>query len=626
LLKVGASTTLTLSGNNGSYTGAVAVAAGTLKVLNGAALQTAASTTISNGAVLDIGLNSVDMGTNAITVSGSGQNGAGAIINSSGNAGFLVSNFKNLTLAGNTVIGGPGRLDLRATDATIGTDATLSTGGNGYSLTKVSSSQFQLAGVQVDNALGDIDIQGGIFGIQGAISSLGNPNNTLTIESGATFQLFNLQNVISKPVILKDGATVNSANNVIIYGGLITLQGTGLFNIGNGSLTLNNIVGGTGPLTKVTGTLPLILSGANTYSGGTVVNAGIISFSADNNFGALPSTPTPGNIILNGGGISASTDVTLSPNRGIAVGPATGTGSGTIDVASTLTYNGTIANNGSGVGSLVTSGATLYLAGTNTYTGNTTIGGNLALIGNGSISSSAQIILAGSLDASGRTDGTLTLSPGQTLSGAGNVVGNLTNSPGSTVSPMAGADGVITVFGSVTFQGTNVMNIDKDNGNQDTINSTAKITYGGTLVLIISNTFAPLSVGDAFPLYTAASYGGAFVNIIPASPGSGLSWNTNTLTTDGFLRVAVGPSFPTTNANIASVTLSGTNLLVHGTNNNVPNTSFRYAVLTSTNLALPLGNWTPVVTNLFNPDGTFDYTNPLVPSTPQQFINVEAVP
>ena len=83
---------------------------------------------------------------------------------------------------------------------------------------------------------------------------------------------------------------------------------------------------------------------------------------------------------------------------------------------------------------------------------------------------------------------------------------------------------------------------------------------------------------------------------------------------------------PTTNATITGFFRSGTNLVVLGTNNNVPNTNFHYVALTATNLATPLSNWTPVVTNPFNPDGTFDYTNPIVPGTPRQFIDVKAVP
>jgi len=105
--------------------------------------------------------------------------------------------------------------------------------------------------------------------------------------------------------------------------------------------------------------------------------------------------------------------------------------------------------------------------------------------------------------------------------------------------------------------------------------------------------------------------------------GAGLSWSNSGSGVFTIVATAVGPS---TNASITHVSLSGTNLLVHGTNNNVPNTNFHYAVLISTNIATRLSNWTVVGTNSFNPDGTFDYTNPIVPGTPRQFIDVKVVP
>jgi autotransporter-associated beta strand protein len=83
---------------------------------------------------------------------------------------------------------------------------------------------------------------------------------------------------------------------------------------------------------------------------------------------------------------------------------------------------------------------------------------------------------------------------------------------------------------------------------------------------------------------------------------------------------------PSTNATITRVSLSGSNLVIQGTNNNVPNTSFHYQVLAATNLAMRLTNWTILSTNSFNPDGTFNYTNPIVPGTPRQFLDVKVVP
>src|SRR5262249_40315525 len=97
------------------------------------------------------------------------------------------------------------------------------------------------------------------------------------------------------------------------------------------------------------------------------------------------------------------------------------------------------------------------------------------------------------------------------------------------------------------------------------------------------------------------------------------------LSVNGTLSIQ-GASGPSKSASILSARLvNGTNVVVHGTNNN-GGQNFHYAVLTSTNLLVPLSNWTSVVTNSFNVDGTFDYTNVIVTGTPRQFIEVKAVP
>ena len=84
-------------------------------------------------------------------------------------------------------------------------------------------------------------------------------------------------------------------------------------------------------------------------------------------------------------------------------------------------------------------------------------------------------------------------------------------------------------------------------------------------------------------------------------------------------------SAPFTNASILGVTLSGTNIVIHGTNNN-GGQNFHYAVLAATNLTVPKTNWTIMETNSFNPDGTFNYTNPVSPGNLQQFFDVMVVP
>src|SRR5262249_3652221 len=149
--------------------------------------------------------------------------------------------------------------DFRASDLNSGTDATLSTTGHAYKLTKLSGSILQLASVQIDNALGDIDVQAGTLSFQGNMPSLGNPVNTLTVFGGATLQFITVGNTLSKALVLKDGAVVNNNAGANTYGSAVNLQGIALFNIGGTSLTFTNVLSGTGGLSKVTGTALLSL-------------------------------------------------------------------------------------------------------------------------------------------------------------------------------------------------------------------------------------------------------------------------------------------------------------------------------------------------------------------------------
>jgi hypothetical protein len=236
------------------------------------------------------------------------------------------------------------------------------------------------------------------------------------------------------------------------------------------------------------------------------------------------------------------------------------------------------------------------------------------------------LVNAGTLLVSGQSLSAVTVSSGGTLGGNGLISSNVTVNVGGTLSPGTNAVGTLTVGGNVSLAGTTTMEIDKNGGVNDLLEATAAtattITYGGTLNVVTKT--GTIALSDSFKLFDANNYVGSFSAITPATPGTGLAWDTNSLTVNGTLNVVAGVSAPTTNASITKVTLSGTNLLVHGTNNNVPNNQGHFVVFATTNLATPLGNWTPVFTNTYNPDGTLDYTNPIVPGTPHQFIDVKA--
>ena len=66
----------------------------------------------------------------------------------------------------------------------------------------------------------------------------------------------------------------------------------------------------------------------------------------------------------------------------------------------------------------------------------------------------------------------------------------------------------------------------------------------------------------------------------------------------------------------SSVVLSGTNLLFSGKGGPTDGT---YQVLSSTNVALPLTNWIALLTNQFDGNGSFIFTNAISPAMPRRF-------
>jgi len=206
------------------------------------------------------------------------------------------------------------------------------------------------------------------------------------------------------------------------------------------------------------------------------------------------------------------------------------------------------------------------------------------------------------VDVSQRSDQTLTLASGQTLQGNGTITGSLTVGAGATVSPGgAGAIGTLTVSSAVALSGTTLMELNKTAATRDQIISSGNITYGGTLS--VANLAGTLAAGDSFKLFSGAAYIGAFAAINPATPGTGLIWDTSSLNSNGTLKIAAGAVPPT----ISSITVSGGNIVITGTNND--GSGGTYHVLTSTNLALPLASWTVLTNGTFSGSGNFSVTN-----------------
>lgn len=186
------------------------------------------------------------------------------------------------------------------------------------------------------------------------------------------------------------------------------------------SITLSGNIGGVGGLNITRGggvagsRVRLTSPTANTFGGITkIYGNGALQIGLDGHLGTPPGSPTPGRLVLDSGTLYSTADFTLNANRGIALGPNAGASAGTFDVAATrtLTYNGIIANNGSGTGQLIKAGSgTLSLGGANTYSGSTTVSGGVLLLEN----------ISGSATGSG----SITVSAGATLGGNGRATGS----------------------------------------------------------------------------------------------------------------------------------------------------------------------------------------------------------
>jgi len=280
------------------------------------------------------------------------------------------------------------------------------------------------------------------------------------------------------------------------------------------------------------------------------------------------------------------TNITLA--FGAAVAPAFMTVNAQLN-----NYNISGAGKITGTNSLLKTGAgKLTLSTSNDYTGPTIVS-NGTLIVNGSLANTP-----------------VTVMNGASLGGNGTLGGDLTINPGGTLSPGTSL-GTLTVAGPVLLAGAISMELNQGLGTNDVLQSAATIQYGG--VLSLTNISGALTVADSFKLFSAPAYSGSFAKLTPAIPALNLAWDTNTLATDGTLRIL---SVPTPQPQITQFGIRAGNLILAGANGVA---GWPYCLLATTNLALPLSAWTCLATNQFDDTGSFAITAPANPSLPRQF-------
>ena len=264
-------------------------------------------------------------------------------------------------------------------------------------------------------------------------------DGTLQLDASGTLSDSTPVNVSSKGIF-----DVNVTNTIA------SIEGSGTIDIETGAtLTagdandkeFSGVIQGAGNFSK-SGSGTLTLSGTNTYTGSTTINAGTISVASSANLGATPGSADADNITFNGGTLNTIADFTLGANKGITM-----TGAGTIDIdaGTTLTYAGSITDSGTltkaGTGTLSLSGSSDNSGGILVSAGKIEIGNNASL-GTGTIT-----LNGGTLSSDSTT--ARTLDEAIAISSS-SILGDATNT------------GKITLSGNSTFSGTNTLTANSD--------------------------------------------------------------------------------------------------------------------------------------------------------------------
>ncbi len=287
--------------------------------------------------------------------------------------------------------------------------------------------------------------------------SIGGGTNTLTIvptlpTTGVTVETLSANHIISSKIALGAAQTwtVTDANQILTMSGVIS-----------GDFAFNKAGAGT-----------LLLTGQNTSTGATTINAGTLQLGDGGTSGSISKDSA---LTVNGTLVINRSNNTI---QGVDFGAITGTGG--------LTQNGS----GSTTLSLV-----------NSYTGGTTIN-------------------AGTLVLNGTITGTTTVNNGCTLAGDNSTMGNATINNGGTFSPGGGsAIGALTLNGDLALNTSSIFTVQFDSTaiavDAITLNGNLNIASGAVLNVsdIGSNPINIFDVPASVITYTGAWNGGIFAGL-----------------------------------------------------------------------------------------------------------------
>ncbi|WP_245321786.1 autotransporter outer membrane beta-barrel domain-containing protein [Bradyrhizobium sp. LTSPM299] len=407
------------------------------------------------------------------------------IIGGNGGAGGNTTDINNTAPGGN---GGNGGAGVTGANATIRNSGAITGGTGGAAGTGITNGSAGTSGVGISGSDLTITNSGSISGTSGA--------NAITFTGGANF--LNLQ-----------GGWSLTGNIAVDGSSSLSFTQTA-------SVALSNVITGTGGIAQI-GTGTLTLSASNTYSGGTIVNAGTLQLSGPGTLGATSGTTT-----VNTGG---TLDLGGTTQTQAALNLAGGTlQNGSLNAP--ITSTGGIISGISGTASLNVTGGTTLVSGIDTFTGGTTVT-NATLTVNGSLSDP-------------------TIGAGGLLNGTGSV-GATTIQSGGTFAPGSGAPGTsMTVNGNLALQSGSTYQVAVNPSTASFVNVTGKATLSGATV---NAAFASGSyISKQYTILTAGSVSGSFGTLTNANLPSNFTDTLSYDKTHAYLNLMLNftpPSGPT---------------------------------------------------------------------------------
>jgi autotransporter-associated beta strand protein len=455
-----------------------------------------------------------------------------------------------------------------------------SSGGNniagGTGLTKSGSGTLTLSG-GANTYTGVTTLKGGTVSVStlangGAPSDIGAPNNSaakLVLDGGTLQYTGGAASIDRLFTVGTSGGTVD-----VEGAGALTLSNPGTISLG-GTLTLNSdtadnnilapaLIQSGGLIKNGTGTW--VLTGTNSYGGGTVIADGVLQVGTNGGTGSL-----------GGGNVSVAAGAVIDFRR-----------TGTLTVGGAISGNGAVFQNGSG---------TVILANSNTYSGGTTINAGTLQVGNGGASGS--LLNVGPIVNNSllvfNTSGSFTYSGDDVISGTGNVIvqggglikvlcysGGYTGwtriDSGTTFQPREGQDGLLA-SSAVTNNGTlRLVSQDALFTYAGPIRGSGRVQIGanilnGVITLTGTNTYTggtfiegnQLVLGDnATPGAGAIAGNVRFVNSFVADMSRTLTFNRPDDFTFGG---TITTNFTTPQANLGIVQLNGSATVTLTANN-----------------------------------------------------------